>query len=100
MMNPRQWFGSYMASQTITHSRRGAPKQKPRFRLVVELLEERVVPTARAFTLNDPDFPAKQWGLNNTGQPNVFSATGGKYGMDIDMPAAWSVTTGKMTTVV
>lgn len=69
-------------------------------RFVVEPLEDRVVPTSRVFSLNDPDFPTSQWGLNNTGQPNVFSATGGKYGVDIDMPAAWSITTGAMTTVL
>jgi hypothetical protein len=63
----------------------------------VELLENRCVPTS---TLNDPLYPFDQWGLNNTGQPNSFSPVGGKYGMDIDMPAAWSVTTGKMTTVL
>jgi hypothetical protein len=66
----------------------------------VEHLEDRVVPTSRAFSLNDPDFASQQWGLNNTGQPNSFSTTGGTYGVDIDMPAAWSVTTGKMTTVL
>jgi hypothetical protein len=49
--------------------------------------------------LNDPLYPNNQWGLDNTGQPNVIFP-GGKYDVDIDMPAAWSVTTGKMTTVV
>src|SRR5262249_29154271 len=33
-------------------------------------------------------------------QPNIILPAGGKYGVDIDMPAAWSITTGKMTTVV
>jgi hypothetical protein len=56
--------------------------------------------TSRTFTLNDPLFPTNDWGSNNLGQPNSFLAAGGKYGMDMDMPAAWSVTTGSMTTVV
>jgi subtilisin family serine protease len=42
---------------------------------------------------NDPQFP-QQWPLHNTGQ------TGGLYDADIDMPEAWSVTTGSMSTVV
>ncbi|MFO0808128.1 MAG: S8 family serine peptidase [Gemmataceae bacterium] len=66
----------------------------------LEALEDRVVPTSHAFAVNDPDFPSLQWGLNNVRQSNPFSAAGGKYGVDIDMPAAWSVTTGKMTTVL
>jgi hypothetical protein len=42
---------------------------------------------------NDPLF-AGQWQLHNTGQ------TGGTYDADMDLPAAWSVTTGSMSTVV
>ena len=42
---------------------------------------------------NDPAF-AEQWQLHNTGQ------TGGSFDADIDMPAAWSVTTGSTSTVV
>jgi sugar lactone lactonase YvrE len=45
-MSPRNWFQSYMASQTITSSRRQAPKPRPRCRLAVELLERRDVPSA------------------------------------------------------
>jgi hypothetical protein len=56
--------------------------------------------TSRTFTLNDPLFPTNDWGSNNLGQPNSFVSGGGKYGVDIDMPAAWSVATGSMTTVV
>jgi hypothetical protein len=63
-------------------------------------MEDRCVPSCNTVTLNDPLYPTNQWGLHNTGQPNTFSPLGGKYGMDIDMPAAWSVTTGKMTTVL
>ena len=57
------------------------------FRPAVELLEQRLVLTSRTFTLNDPSFPSQQWGYNNLGQPNNFLAAGGKYGLDIDMPA-------------
>lgn len=42
---------------------------------------------------NDPQF-GQQWPLHNTGQ------TGGMYDADIDMPEAWSVTTGNMATVI
>jgi subtilisin family serine protease len=56
----------------------------------LEVLEDRVVPSVYP---NDPGF-ATQWPLHNTGQ------TGGLYDADIDMPAAWSITTGSMATVV
>ena len=42
---------------------------------------------------NDPLF-VDQWQLHNKGQ------TGGTYDADMDLPAAWSVTTGSMSTVV
>ncbi len=71
-----------------------------RCRICFEQLEERRLLTANDFTLNDPVYPTNQWGLNNVGQPNTFSPFGGKYGVDIDMTAAWSITTGKMTTVL
>jgi hypothetical protein len=58
--------------------------------LAVELLEDRAVP---AVFPNDPQF-AQQWPLHNTGQ------TGGTFDADIDMPEAWTVTTGSMATVV
>src|SRR6202035_2889608 len=45
-VNPRKWFRSYMASQTITRSRRHAPKPRTRCRLAVEMLEDRTVPSA------------------------------------------------------
>jgi hypothetical protein len=45
-MSPRNWFRSYMASQTITPSGRYAPKRRPRCRLAMEMLEDRTVPTA------------------------------------------------------
>jgi hypothetical protein len=73
---------------------RSTSKARPRSRPAVERLEDRVVPTSRTFSLNDPNWSTLQVGLNNLGQ------TGGKYGVDIDMPAAWSITTGSMTTVV
>src|ERR1700756_5180992 len=69
-------------------------ERRPRCRPAIERLEDRLVLTSRTFSLNDPEFSTLQVGLNNLGQ------TGGKYGVDIDMPAAWSVTTGSMKTVV
>lgn len=42
---------------------------------------------------NDPDYP-KLYGLNNTGQ------TGGTVDADIDVPEAWSQTTGRPETLV
>jgi hypothetical protein len=42
---------------------------------------------------NDPEFPY-QWSLHNSGQ------TGGAYDADIDLPAAWVMTTGSMATIV
>src|SRR5580765_4488561 len=49
-MNPRNWFRSYLDSQTITRSRRQAPKPRPRCHLVVELLEDRCVPSTLSVT--------------------------------------------------
>ncbi len=70
---------------------RAEMRDRFRNRLRFEQLEDRrlmagVIP-------NDPGF-AQQWTLHNTGQ------SGGKYDADIDMPAAWSISTGSMTTVV
>jgi sugar lactone lactonase YvrE len=62
-MNPRNWFQSYMASQTITRSRRQAPKPRARWRLAVEMLEDRCVPTAVAA----PSGLVGWWTANNTG---------------------------------
>src|SRR6476620_2170491 len=92
--SPRNWLRSWVANRPRTPARRNNTC------LSAEALEDRVVPTSRAFSLNDPNFPTSQWGLNNTGQPNTITAAGGTYGVDIDMPAAWAVTTGQMTTVV
>ncbi len=88
--------------QMNQRSQRNGVSARNRFRCRIrfEQLEERRLLTANDFTLNDPDYPTSQWGFNNLGQPNTFSPFGGKYGIDIDMPAAWSITTGKMTTVL
>src|SRR5262245_8652633 len=59
--------------------------------LSLEPLEDRTVPSG--VYPNDPGF-AQQWELHNTGQ------TGGLYDADMDLPAAWSITTGNMNTVV
>src|SRR4051794_27129696 len=85
------WSRSSTAQQTITRSRRAASKRTPRCRPAVEMMEARTVPTV--ILPNDPGFP-QQWSLHNTGQ------TGGLYDADIDAPAAWSITTGSMKTVV
>ena len=70
-------------------------------RLRIERLEERrllagVIP-------DDPGFP-QQWELHNTGQSSSAwlgqGPTGGGYDADMDLPAAWSITTGSMKTVV
>jgi hypothetical protein len=61
-------------------------------RPLFECLEQRSLLTAEVFP-NDPEFP-QQWLLHNTGQ------TGGGFDADIDAPAAWSITTGSMATVV
>src|SRR5262249_43044708 len=60
-------------------------------RLILEQLESRQL--LSGIVPNDPGF-TQQWTLHNAGQ------TGGKYDADIDMPAAWSVTTGRMSTVI
>src|SRR5262245_48377432 len=60
-------------------------------RLRLEALENRLGP-AGVFP-NDPNF-LNQWQLHNTGQ------TGGLYDADIDMPEAWSISTGSMSTVI
>src|SRR5262245_11171808 len=57
----------------------------------LEALEERALP-AGVFP-NDPQF-GTQWPSNNVGQ------TGGTFDADMDMPEAWSVTTGNMAPVV
>ncbi len=59
--------------------------------ILVEALESRQL-LAQLFP-NDPLFP-NQWQLHNTGQ------TGGTFDADMDLPEAWSVTTGSMSTVV
>jgi len=38
-------------------------KRRRRGSFCLEALEERTVPTSRAFSLNDPDFLVKQWGV-------------------------------------
>jgi subtilisin family serine protease len=59
--------------------------------LCLEVLESRYVPAG--IYPNDPGF-LQQWDLHNSGQ------SGGNYDADMDMPAAWSVSTGSMATVV
>jgi sugar lactone lactonase YvrE len=67
-MNPRNWFQSYMASQTIARSRRHAPKSRPRCRLAVEVLEDRCVPTA-SISIADAS-------MNEVGAASIFVAPG------------------------
>ena len=83
-MMPRSWLRSWLSNHPSRTARRG------RTRLAAEPLEDRTVPSVLP---NDPQFP-QQWDLHNTGQ------TGGRYDADIDMPAAWSITTGSTATVV
>src|SRR5688500_6522727 len=61
-------------------------------RLLLQALEERSLLAGLVFP-NDPNFP-NQWPLHNKGQ------TSGLYDADIDMPQAWSVSTGSMSTVI
>jgi hypothetical protein len=60
-------------------------------RVSLECLEGRELPSG--VIPNDPGFP-QQWDLHDTGQ------VAGDYDADIDMPAAWSITTGSTATVV
>ncbi len=76
--------------RSSTRSRQTKIEQRRR-RLFLETLEDRRLLVG--VTPNDPSF-ASQWPLHNTGQ------TGGTYDADMDMPAAWSVTTGSTATVV
>src|SRR5205085_1409467 len=46
----RNWFWSYIASQTITRSRRHAPRLRLRCGLAVEALEDRCVPSTLSVT--------------------------------------------------
>jgi len=62
-MNPRSWLPSYLANQTMTRSRRHAPKPRPRWRLAVEGLEERTVLAAVA----PPSGLVSWWTADNTG---------------------------------
>jgi hypothetical protein len=73
--------------RTSTSSRQAAIRRGHSF----EMLESRNL--MAGLYPNDPQFP-QQWPLHNTGQ------TGGTYDADIDMPEAWSITTGSMSTVV
>lgn len=78
-----------LSPQTRSLSRR--PRASRARRMNLECLEGRqllsgVVP-------NDPGF-TQQWDLQDTGQ------AGNHYDADMDMPAAWSVTTGSTATVV
>ena len=61
-------------------------------RLRFEELEDRRLLAGDVF--NDPDYSTLQWGLNNVGQ------NGGIYDIDIDAPAAWSISTGSMNTIL
>ncbi len=88
-MTLRNWFRLSPASQIV--SQRDESKRRHTYRVILELLEDRTVPS---ISFNDPDYLTIQWGLNNTGQ------TGGKYDVDIDAPTAWSITTGSMKTVL
>lgn len=83
-MSPRTRLRSWLSNPART------PAPRPRTLLAAEQLESRDVPSVYP---NDPGF-AEQWALHNTGQ------TGGLSDADIDAPAAWSVTTGSMATVV
>ena len=76
-------------------SKRRSPSSARQFnqrkRFSFEMLESRNL--MAGLYPNDPQFP-QQWPLHNTGQ------TGGVYDADIDMPEAWSVSTGSMSTVI
>jgi YD repeat-containing protein len=59
----------------------------------VELVEPNFLITRDDVTPNDPRF-TEQWALKNTGQ------SGGLFGSDIGVAAAWETTTGATTTVI
>ncbi len=85
-MNPFHALKSLCARPRHTGDKCRTNRRRPK----LEVLEDRVVPSVYP---NDPEF-SQQWLLHNTGQ------TGGSYDADIDAPAAWSITTGSMATVV
>ncbi len=81
--------------QSLRHSlgrpnRRSVATRGSQRRLLLETLENRLLLAG----FNDPDYTAIQWGLNNIGQ------NGGTYDVDIDAPAAWTVTKGSMKTIL
>ncbi len=67
-MNPRNWFRSFMASQTITRSGRVCTKRKPSFRPTVEVLEDRTVPTVSISVANAS--------INEIGNVSTFIGAG------------------------
>lgn len=82
-MSPRKWLPTWLPTSRTT-------ARRSRARPAAETLEDRSVPSV---VPNDPQF-SQQWELHSTGQSGVT------YDADMDMPAAWSVTTGSMATVV
>jgi hypothetical protein len=78
----------FARSQRRQHPATAGARRRPLF----ETLENRSLLAGLVFP-NDPNF-GNQWPLHNTGQ------TGGLNDADIDMPAAWSISTGSMSTVV
>jgi hypothetical protein len=84
---PRPSAASVLKSRTRNAKSRIASR-----RSLFETLENRSLLAGLVFP-NDPNFP-NQWQLHNIGQ------TGGLNDADIDMPAAWTVSTGSMSTVV
>src|SRR5262245_54877111 len=83
-LSRRSLHGNHLVARKVRTNRQYV-------RLSLEALENRLAP-AGVFP-NDPNFP-NQWQLHNTGQ------TGGLYDADIDMPEAWSINTGSMSTVI
>jgi hypothetical protein len=77
VMNPRNWLRPNMASQTITSSGRRAPKRRPGFRPMVEVLEERTVPTAVAV----PSGLVSWWTANNTAADQTGTNNATLYGV-------------------
>src|SRR5262245_559214 len=84
-------FSSLPLARPGKSPRRSKRTKLKRAWLNLKALEDRTVPSG-AFP-NDPQF-SQQWPLHNTGQ------TGGLYDADIDMPEAWTVSTGSMSTVI